>query len=59
LTAAEAERLLHQAGFALVRTKGSHRVYLRGEVRVVVPFHGHRILHPKIVLQVLAAIKQA
>ena len=59
LTAAEAGRLLLQAGFAHIRTKGSHRIYLKGTVRVVVPFHGHRVLHPKIVRQVQTALGDA
>ena len=57
LTAPDAERLLVRAGFAWIRTNGSHRIYLKGTVRVVVPFHGRRILHPKIVRQVEQAIQ--
>lgn len=55
LTAAEAERRLLAAGFVLMRSKGSHRIYLRGGQRVVVPFHRGKILHPKIVREVLSA----
>ncbi|MCO5052288.1 MAG: type II toxin-antitoxin system HicA family toxin [Verrucomicrobiae bacterium] len=55
LTAAEAERSLLAAGFILMRSKGSHRIYFRGDVRVVVPFHRGKILHPKIVREVLSA----
>jgi predicted RNA binding protein YcfA (HicA-like mRNA interferase family) len=43
------------AGFTLIRTKGSHRIYLRRATRIVVPFHSGEILHPKIIKQVLAA----
>ncbi len=57
LTAAEAEKLLKEAGFGLLRTKGSHRIYTKGSIRVVVPFHVGKILHPKIVKQVLDAIE--
>jgi len=39
LTAAEAERRLFAAGFVLMRSKGSHRIYFRRGERVVVPFH--------------------
>jgi len=39
----------------LIRTKGSHRIYLRGTTRLVIPFHAGEILHPKIVKQVMAA----
>lgn len=56
LTAKEAEKLLLKAGFVWVRTSGSHRVYMRGNVRVVLPFHAGKSLHPKIVKEVLEAI---
>ena len=59
LTAAEAEAMLQQAGFAWLRSKGSHRIYSNGGRRVVVPFHGGATLHPKIVKQVLEAIEDA
>ena len=55
LTAAEAERKLLAADFVLMRSKGSHRIYFRGGRRVVVPFHRGKILHPKIVREVLSA----
>jgi len=58
LTAREAERLLLKAGYGHVRSKGSHRIYMKGNQRVVVPFHGKKILHPKIVKQVLVAIEE-
>jgi predicted RNA binding protein YcfA (HicA-like mRNA interferase family) len=58
-TAIEAERFLLSSGFTHVRSKGSHRIYLKGAIRVVLPFHGHRILHPKIVRQVQQAIAVA
>ena len=56
LTAREAEKLLLQAGFERIRVKGSHYIYKRDAVRIVIPFHGGKILHPKIVRQVLDAI---
>jgi predicted RNA binding protein YcfA (HicA-like mRNA interferase family) len=55
LTAAEAERKLFAGGFVLMRSKGSHRIYFRAGERVVVPFHRGKILHPKIVREVLSA----
>lgn len=57
LTAPEAESLLHQAGFALVRSKGSHRIYVKGQERFVLPFHAGKTLHPKLVKQLLDAIE--
>jgi predicted RNA binding protein YcfA (HicA-like mRNA interferase family) len=59
LTAAEAERMLFAAGFVLMRSKGSHRIYFRAGERVVVPFHRGKILHPKIVLEVLSAVGES
>jgi predicted RNA binding protein YcfA (HicA-like mRNA interferase family) len=56
LTAADAERLLLCSGFSLLRARGSHRIYGRGQVRIVVPHHAGRILHPKTVRRVLEAI---
>jgi predicted RNA binding protein YcfA (HicA-like mRNA interferase family) len=50
--------MLLWAGFAWLRSKGSHRIYANGGRRVVVPFHGGAALHPKIVKQVLAAIEE-
>lgn len=56
LTAKEAEKLLLDAGFSQIRSKGSHRIYRKEEIRVVIPFHSGKILHPKIVKQVFDAI---
>ncbi|HEX4133116.1 MAG TPA: type II toxin-antitoxin system HicA family toxin [Bryobacteraceae bacterium] len=58
-TAAEAEKALLLAGFQLLRSKGSHRIYGKRELRVTVPFHGAAILHPKIVKQALEIIDEA
>lgn len=55
-TAPEAEAMLLQAGFVMLRTKGSHRIYAKGSQRIVLPFHAGRTLHPKIVKQVLEAV---
>ncbi|WP_407899945.1 type II toxin-antitoxin system HicA family toxin [Scytonema sp. NUACC26] len=35
-------------GFTQIRSKGSHRVYRREEIRVVIPFHSGKVLHPKV-----------
>jgi predicted RNA binding protein YcfA (HicA-like mRNA interferase family) len=56
LTAKEAEKLLLDAGFVLIRSKGSHRIYRKDEVRIVIPFHSGKTLHPKIIKQVFDAI---
>jgi predicted RNA binding protein YcfA (HicA-like mRNA interferase family) len=46
-----------KAGFVLVRSKGSHRIYMKDKVRVVIPFHAGKTLHPKIAKQVFTAIE--
>ena len=57
LTAQEAESLLLKAGFVLLRSKGSHHIYLKDNQRIILPFHAGKILHPKIAKQVLDAVK--
>jgi predicted RNA binding protein YcfA (HicA-like mRNA interferase family) len=59
LTASEAEKLLLKAGFRLLRSKGSHRIYFKNNVRMVIPFHAGQILHPKIVKQLERAVEKA
>ena len=56
LTALQAEKMLFEAGFELIRIRGSHHIYKRESNRVVVPHHSGQILHPKIVKQVIDAI---
>ena len=56
LTAVEAEKLLLQAGFKLIRSKGSHRIYMKENKRFVLPFYRRKILHPKIVKQLFEII---
>jgi len=57
LTPQEACALLEKAGFELIRTKGSHRIYKKGKRRMIIPFHAGRTLHPKICKQVLAYVQ--
>jgi len=59
ITALEAEKMLLKAGFSLIRSKGSHRIYFKNNIRVVLPFHSHTILHPKIIKQLDQAIEKA
>jgi predicted RNA binding protein YcfA (HicA-like mRNA interferase family) len=56
LNAKQAEKILFKSGFILVRSQGSHRIYQKDNVRVVIPFHSNKILHPKIIKQVIDAI---
>ena len=59
LTADEAEQILLQAGFEMIRSKGSHRIYRKGKSRVVIPFHSGETLHPKIVKLMYVSIEVA
>ena len=59
MNAQEAEAMLLQAGFVLLRSKGSHRIYRKDAVRIVIPFHGGRDLHPKIAREVIEAVEPA
>ena len=56
LTAKEAEALLLKSGFVLMRSKGSHHIFFKENIRVVITFHSGKILHPKTVQQVFQAI---
>jgi predicted RNA binding protein YcfA (HicA-like mRNA interferase family) len=55
LSAKEVESLLLKAGYALIRSKGSHRIYIKNGKRVVIPFHAGKSLHPKIAKEVIDA----
>ena len=57
LTPQEAESMLLKAGYEFIRSKGSHRIYMTGIKRVVVPYHSGKVLHPKIVKQIVKAIE--
>ncbi|MBI5729193.1 MAG: type II toxin-antitoxin system HicA family toxin [Candidatus Magasanikbacteria bacterium] len=39
LTPAKTIRALERAGFIFIRQRGSHRIYVRGEKGVTIPFH--------------------
>jgi len=59
LTAKEAERLLLRSGFNLMRQKGSHKIYRKGNFRMVLPWHHGKTLHPKIIKELLEIIREA
>ena len=59
LTAKEAERLLLQNGFILERQKGSHRIYKKGALRMVLPHHSGKILHPKIIKEMFEILENS
>jgi predicted RNA binding protein YcfA (HicA-like mRNA interferase family) len=54
VSAAQAARVLEKAGFFLARQSGSHRIYKNAEgLRVTVPYHSGKELHPKILKSIL------
>lgn len=59
LTAREAEALLLQNGFELIRQKGSHRIYKKESLRMVLPHHAGKVLHPKIIKDLFNVLERA
>ncbi len=53
LTALELIKILKKLGFEESRSSGSHRIYKNESKRIVVPYHSGKIIHPKIVKDVL------
>ncbi len=58
LNTKDAIRLIEENGFIFSRQSGSHTQYYRDGVRVTIPVHDNKSLHPKIVKQILIAIGQ-
>jgi len=54
LTAREIIKLLEKLGFRFSRQNGSHKIYKNSQgKRVTAPFHGGKILHPKVLKSIL------
>ncbi len=54
LTAREIVAVLEKIGFSLARQSGSHMIYKNPDgKRVTVPFHAGKILHPKVLKNIL------
>jgi len=54
VTADEIIRVLEKVGFALTRQSGSHKIYKSSTgKRVTVPHHKGKVLHPKILANIL------
>ena len=54
LTAHEIVSVLERVGFSLARQSGSHMIYKNAlGRRVTIPFHGSKILHPKLLRSIL------
>lgn len=53
VSAREIVAVLNRDGFLCVRQSGSHKIYKNhAGRRVTVPFHGRKILHPKVLKSV-------
>jgi predicted RNA binding protein YcfA (HicA-like mRNA interferase family) len=54
VTAREICSVLGKLGFSVARQSGSHMIYKNAEgKRVTVPFHASKILHPKVLKNIL------
>ncbi|GAQ94607.1 predicted RNA binding protein YcfA, dsRBD-like fold, HicA-like mRNA interferase family [Thermodesulfovibrio aggregans] len=54
VTANEVIRVLETMGFTLSRQSGSHKIYKnKNGQRVTVPYHSGKILHPKVLSNIL------
>ena len=58
LTSREAEVMVLRSGYELIRSRGSHKIYRKGDRRIVIPHHPGKTLHPKIVKQIIDAIEE-
>ncbi len=51
-------KVLKHLGFSLVRQSGSHKIYKNYKgVRVTIPYHSGKILHPKLLRSILRDIE--
>jgi predicted RNA binding protein YcfA (HicA-like mRNA interferase family) len=54
VTAQDIIRAIERKGFALIRQSGSHKIYKNSQgVRITVPFHSAKILHPKLLKAIM------
>lgn len=52
--------LAKQAGFDLSRQRGSHMIFYHSAgIRLTIPNHGGKIIHPKIIKKILKDIDSA
>jgi len=53
VAAREVESALLRAGFQYSHARGSHRSYIKEGKRVIIPFHGNRIIPPGTLRNIL------
>ena len=57
VTAKQMIKVLNGLGYHLCRQSGSHKIFKNVEgIRVVVPYHASRILHPKLVTSIIKVV---
>ncbi len=57
-TATQIIKLITSAGFSLSRQSGSHMIFHNTKgIRVTIPNHGSKVLHPKIVKNILRDVE--
>lgn len=56
---ADMVKLIEQAGFVFSRQKGSHMIFYRQGIRIIIPNHGKKNLHPKIVKEILEILSSS
>jgi len=53
-TAKQITKIVESKGFSLSRQSGSHMIFYNQKgVRITIPKHGSKILHPKIIKNIL------
>lgn len=54
LTPTQTIKIIEKLGFVLTRQSGSHKIYKNQKgIRITIPFHKNKILHPKIVKSII------
>lgn len=54
----EVIRIVEKLGFYLARQSGSHKIYKNAKgIRITIPYHKGKILHPKIIKSILKDIE--
>ncbi len=57
VTAKQLIKVLRQRGFLLIRSSGSHHIFRNAEgIRITVPVHSGKVIHPKILTRILKDI---
>ena len=54
ITANQIMKVVEKLGFCLSRQSGSHKIFINQDgVRITIPVHSGKILHPKIVKSIM------